>query len=384
LLRLNIWGLIAALAISSCALATPPDTLNFGFAKFVKAREGLYHKPVRDVCIRDDGTEAYPTAVVFADRIAFLDKNGRETVRDTLPDTAGVKVIESAHGEYIYLFGSFTDKPGGFHRLYSFDGKTILREENDTPVGAVGLGIPLEGAREFLMGGFGKVTLTKFDGEPVAAKQLLDKGLFEDGDIFAAADPAGSRIFIAANKFKLPVGQASFNRPILYGLGSRLNEIFEDTLQCLLVNSLRFSHNGKYLLMGEETETSSLLWILDLAGHKLKSFENPKTIVFAIDSDYIIQLPHDAPAEILSSTDWRDIYRPSITSPSSWIDAGISADGALGILYNGDEIVLLDIGNRSFEPVDFPFAFQTCGFYGPGRKLILSGEFGFEIYQLAE
>ncbi len=373
---------MAALAVSSSVLAMPPDTLDFGFAKFVKMHEGLYHEPVRHVCIKEDNAGAYPSAVVFAEEIAFLNKDGRETSRDTLPDTVGIKITESTHGEYIYIFGSFKNKPGGFHRLYTFDGKTILKEETKTPVGLTGLGTPLEDAKEFLAGGFGKVALTKFDGELIAEKQLLNKDLLEDGDILAAADPEGGRIFVAANKFKLPVGQTTFNRPILYAFNSGFNEIYADTLESLLVTSLKLSQNNKFLLMKDETETSSLLWVLNLAGRKLRSFENPKRIIFASDSDYLLHLPHNAPAEILSSTDWRDVYQPSVSSPSSWIDADISNDGALGVLYNGDEIVLLDIMNKASATVDYPFAFRTCRFYGAGHRLILTGEFGFEIYEM--
>jgi hypothetical protein len=374
--------LFAALIISTAALATPPNTLEFGFARFVKVREGLYREPVRHVCIKDDKTGAYASAALFGDKIIFLDKEGHQTSRDTMPDTVGIRIAESVHGEYIYVFGSFKNKPGGFHRLYTFSGETILAEETDEPAGKVGLGIPLEGPKEFLMGGFGKVALINFDGQLVVEKELLNKDLLEDGDIFATADPEGSRIFVAANKFKLPVGQATFNRPILYGFNSRLNEIFADTLESLLVTSLKMSQNNKFLLMNEETDTSSLVWVLDLAGHKLKSFENPKRIVFGLKSDYLIELPHNAPAGVLSSTDWGDIYRPSISSPSSWIDAAISEDGTLGVMYNGDQIVLLDISKKSYAAVEFPFAFQTCRFYSRRAKLILTGEFGFEIYEM--
>ena len=72
-----------------------------------------------------------------------------------------------------------------------------------------------------------------------------------------------------------------------------------------------------------------------------------------------------------------------MSSQYFWGDASISEDGSWGSLYNGSEIILLDINNKTLSKIDFPFAFSTCHLYDNGRKLILTGEFGYEIYQKA-
>ncbi len=376
--------LIIALLESQGALAMPPDTLDFGFAKYVKAKESLYREPVRHISVKDDGAESYPSSILFDFKIIFLDKTGNEIGRDSLPDTSGVKVTESAQGNYIYVFGAKENKPGGFHSLYTVDGKNIFKRVDTGVIGTRGLGTPLEELKAFLLGGFGKVSLTGFDGKLIAEKQLLNKALLEDGDIFAVSVSGDRQFFVAANKFKLPIGQATFNLPILYAFDSKLNETIRDTLNSYLVIGLEAVPNNQYLLLREESDTASLLWVLDYKGNRLASFDNPKSIVFSSNNKILIVLPRSGPIAVASSTDWKTIYSPRVSSLYFWGDASISDDGSLGTLFNGSEITLLDINNKNVSKIDFPFAFSICHLYDNGRRLILTGEFGYEIYQRAK
>ena len=381
--KIAFYILTIVLLLSQAVLATPPDTLDFGFARFVKARESLYREPVRHVSVKDDGSNTYPSSILLDYKIIFLDKSGSEIGRDSLPDTTGVKVIESAQGNYIYIFGAKENKPGGFHSLYTVDGKNIFNRADTGAIGTRGLGTPLEELKAFLLGGFGKVTITGFDGKLIAEKQLLNKGLLEDGDIYAVSVSGGRQIFATANKYKLPIGQATFNLPIFYVFDPKLNELYRDTLQAYLVIGHEAAAKKQYLLLREEGDTASLLWVLDYKGNRLVSFDNPKSVAFASENDRLIILPRSGPTSIVSSIDWKTVYSPRVSSQYFWGDASISEDGSWGSLYNGSEIILLDINNKTLSKIDFPFAFSTCHLYDNGRKLILTGEFGYEIYQKA-
>jgi hypothetical protein len=374
-----------ALAALGQAYARPPAELNFGNIKFAKIEQRLYPDPVKRVCLKQELSETYPSAVVFTNRIIFLNKDGRDSGRDTFPESKDIKITESAHGEYIYIFATFgKEKPGGFHRLYKSDGTKVFAREDTAAVGTVGYGIPLESKDAFVRGGFGKLTIVKFDGEELASKQLLDANQYEDGDIYTAVDPAEQRIFVAANRFKVPSTDDKAYRPIMYGFDLNLAETFRDTLDALLALSLVCSENGKYLgLRAECVDNSSPLWIYNSDGQKLASFDNPKVLAVASGSDLLINLPREASPEIVSSLNWDVSYQPKIPNTDfPWSDASIASNGTLAMLYNGNEIALINIAQKSWHKLPFPFAFENSRFYDDGTKLIFRGEFGFIVYQL--
>jgi hypothetical protein len=378
---------LIAVAIFGQAYAGPPAELKFGNIKFSKIEQGLYSDPVKRVCLRHEGSDVYPSAVVFTNKIIFLNKDGGEAGRDTFPESKDIKITESSHGKFIYVFAPFGKvKPGGWHRLYKSDGKLIFAREDTASIGTVGFGIPLESKEEFIRGGFGKVTIAKFDGERVASKQLLDTAQYEDGDIHTAVDPGEEKIFIVVNHFKVPTTDDKALRPILYGFDTNLTEVFRDTIDALLALSLVCSENGKYLGLREEcVDNTSPLWIFNSAGNKLTSFNNPRVLAVASGSDYLLNLPREAAPEIVSSLNWQVSYRPEIPKTEfPWSDASISGDGALALLYNGNEITLINIAQKSWDTLPFPYAFESGRLYNNGAKIIFRGEFGFIVYRLAK
>jgi hypothetical protein len=51
------------------------------------------------------------------------------------------------------------------------------------------------------------------------------------------------------------------------------------------------------------------------------------------------------------------------------------------VLYNGNDIALINIAKKSRCVLKFPYAFENCRLYNNDAKLILRGEFGFIEYQ---
>jgi hypothetical protein len=363
------------------AQAILPDALKFPNANYIKVQQKLYEQPVKRVCLRLEKDSAYPSAVIFGTKIVFLGKDGFEVGRDSFPESKELKITESVHGEYIYLFGLYgSGTHGGFHRLYSFDGKVIISREDSTTARASNLGVPLENQKAFLRGGSGQVSLTTFDGTELSSKRYLNLDNYEDGDIYVATSPDETGDYAIVNKYKIPEDN---ERPILYGYDSKLNELFRDTLDCPLGFSPQCSENGKYLSIKEECEnTSNPFLILDPLGRNLISLDNPKTVEFASGSDYFVYVPRDLGPEIFSSTNRQASYKPDLPVPEyPWSDAAISSDGSLVTLYNGDEIVLVNTAMRSWNRIDFPYAFEDCRLYNNGKTIILRGEFGFVIYK---
>ena len=379
-LRLFFIGILI-FALFYQAQAILPGALRFSNTNYIKVQQKLYDQPVKRICLRLEQDSAYPSAVVFGTKIIFLGKDGLEVGRDSFPESKELKVTESVHGEYIYLFGLYgSGTHGGFHRLYSFDGKVILSKEDSTTARASNLGVPLESQKAFLMGGSGKVSLVSFDGAELSSKQYLNLDNYEDGDIYVAPSHDETGLYAIVNKYKIPEDN---ERPILYGFDSKLNELFRDTLDCPLGFSPQCSENGKYLSIKEECEnTSNPFLIMDPQGRNLINLDNPKTIEFASGSDYFVYVPRDLGPQIFSSTNRLESYKPDLPiSEYPWSDAAISSDGSLVTLYNGNEIALINTVMRSWSRIDFPYAFEDCRLYDNGNTLILRGEFGFVIYK---
>jgi hypothetical protein len=376
---------LCAIALATSIHAGPPETLNFSTAQYVKIQQELYGDPVKRICLKSENDDAYPSVVVFGRKILFLTPNGSKIGQDSLPQAKEIKITQSAEGNLIYVFGPLSDSTqGAFHRLYKSTGELVLNKIDNITLGAVGMGIPLERSNTFVMGGFGKATLTNFNGNPIAQKQFLNKDNYEDGDIYTSVVPGESTIFMAVNRFKVPIGNDNSVKPILYAFDSKLNEISHDTLDGAMALSLTASENGKYLILREESsEGGSPLWIVDLYGKKLKNFDNPRVVAIAASDNYLIQVPRGGRPEIYSTADWSLLYTPDLPSMQfPWIDAVISNNGSMAILYNGDDLALLDIKNKSWSMVHFPYAFENCRFYENGQKLVLRGEFGYVIYRL--
>lgn len=362
------------------AQAILPDTLKFSNSGYIKVRQNLYEQPVKRVCLRLEKDSAYPAAVVFGTKIVFLGRDGLEIGRDSFPESKELKVTESVHGEYIYLFGLYgSGTHGGFHRLYSFDGKVIISKEDSTTARASNLGIPLENQKAFIRGGLGQVSLTTFDGKVLSSKQYLNIDNYEDGDIYVAATPDETGFYAIVNRYKIPEDN---ERPILYGYDTKLNELFRDTLDCPLGFAPQCSENGKYLGIKEECENSSSPFLIfDPLGRNLISLDNPKTVEFASGSDYFVYVPRELGPEIFSSAKVQASYKPALPIPEyHWSDAAISSDGSMVTLYNGSEIAQVNTVIRSWSGIDFPYAFEDCRLYDNGKTLLLRGEFGFVIY----
>ncbi len=320
-LKLLFLGAIA-LAFSPHASAGPPDTLKFSSIQYVKIQQELYSEPVKKICLKSENDDAYPAVVVFNGKILFLGPDGKEIRQDSLPQAKETKVTQSAEGNLVYVFGPLSDSTkGAFHRLYKSTGEIILSKIDSASLGAVGMGIPLERENAFILGGFGKATLTKFDGSPVAQKQFLNKEIYEDGDIYTSVIPVENTIFMAVNRFKVPIGNDNSVKPILYAFDSKLNEIFNDTLDGAIALSLTTSENGKFLILREESsDTGSPLWIVDFSGKRLKSFANPRVVAIAAEGNYLIQVPRGGRPEIYSTLDWSLLYTPDYTADAISLD----------------------------------------------------------------
>ena len=372
---------ISLITFNIC-MGLPPDKLDFSSAKYFRRMDQLFHEKVVHVCIYKQGDTINPSAIVFEDKIVFLDNNGNQTSERAFGSIREVRVTESVSGKYIYVFGSFNDKPGGIHRLYTHDGKVVLEKDTLDRIGFKGFGVPVEGKEFFVLARDGELTLTNFKGDIIASKKILDADKGEDGDVLTAVTQKGNKIFVGANKLRMPP-ENNQKLPDFYTFDSNLDLIRKDSSTYLMILDIQCTPDGKFLIIRAEAagELSPLV-ITDTSYHELLSLDNAQAVKFSDDENYMIHIPRSGSPEIISCSNWQVFFRPIMSNDYPWLDYDISNDGSSALLFNGNEILLLDCQKKTWHLVDFPFSFTNCRISGNGHRLILMGEFGFVVYDI--
>jgi hypothetical protein len=383
-LRFCIFVLISITCTFSNLRALPPETLDFSLIKYGLTFKQLFPQPIKQVCINSAKSTLFPAAAVFSDKVVFFDDKGSINKEYDLPDTCEIKVKVSSQGEYIYVYGHFTGRTGGFHRLFRSDGKLIFKRDDSNAFGPDGMGTPVAAPKYFLLAWHGFLTLTDFDGRLLVKKQVLNRDNFEDGDIYTTTSLKGKIIYAVANKYKVPFDQTRASRPIFYTFDTKLNEITHDTLPYLIVNSISCSNSGGLIVFRTELENgASPVIITDARSIELHRLDNLMGLKFSAESPDVIDVPRAGRPEIISSQTWETVFRPNMEYQKySWIDYDISPDGADVVLYDGDSAYLLDNQYQLWGKASFPFAFSNCRIWRNGGRLIFSGEFGFVVYDI--
>jgi hypothetical protein len=222
--------------------------------------------------------------------------------------------------------------------------------------------------------------MTSFDGDTLAARALHDAALYEDGDIVAAPRRDGKKIFVASNRFKFP-RQGDTAGVIFYRLTRNLKEEVRVPLPYLLARDISCTTNGEYVTLTTELENGTTpMMILDSNGREVYRINNPAYARFSDDMNFLLVVRPMGTPEIIDVGEWQTYFRPSNIAPRfPWVDADIAL-GKYSILFDSNDLYLIDIGQKRWGKAPFAFAFSRCEIYGSGRRIILSGQFGFVVY----
>ena len=360
-------------------LAVPPDTLDFGFMRYYKEQSLLYYEPIQSVIMTSDQDRSYPSTVVFKDSVVFLTPNGFVTKSEPLSSLLNVSVSTSQKGKYIYIFGPFSDKPGGRHEVFDCLGNKVMQREDVGRVGLNGYGMPLEKSQRFLLGLNGIVTLTTFEGKRVNDVTMLSQENYEDGDIVISITPDENKIFAAVNKYKMPQAGAD---PEFVVFDGKLKVLSRRVLPYKLIVSQQCSSDGKYIwLRVELSDGSAPVIICDSTGAELFRLDNPQMAKFSADAQYLFNVKRSARATLLETATWDSVYAPYIpVTGFNWIDADISDNGNIVAFYEGNRLLIGDRIENSSGFITFPYAFRNVRLYDHGKRMVLSGEFGAVVY----
>jgi hypothetical protein len=370
--------------VTGIVSARPPETLDFGFARFVKKQEMLFREPVLHVMINDAGSKPYPYALVLNDRIILLNKAGKQISESPLPAISRIKVRESVDCKYLSLYGHDADSKSAFMRLFSDKGELLFSRDDFQYNDRIPAPLPLAKSRRLLFVDNGTLVLTGFNDDTLASRILLARDSFQDGDIFVAACGRDDHFFAVANRYQFPTREID-DRPTLYHFDSGLNEHSRSTLPYLLINDINPTADGEHLYFSAEQEDGkSPIIISDFEGRALHTFLSSSILRSSSESGAILHIPRSGKPELV---DFLERKTPAVIDLPAhrypWLDAAISADSRYLLFYNDDELALFDTANRRSAKVPFPFSFRRCFISEQGRRIILAGDFGFEIYELS-
>jgi hypothetical protein len=379
----TLWAALV-FTVAGNAIARPPDTLDFGFAHFVKTGEMLFREPVLHVLINDSEAKLYPYAVVLNGRMAFLDKRGEVISESTLPQSTTVKVRESQGCRYVSLLGCGDDSGMGFARLFDHKGIIILARDSIPYDNRQAAPLPLEKSRRLVNIDDGVLVLTDFSGDTLVTRVLLASDSFQDGSIIAAPANRGDEFSLAVNKYLFPTGREA-DRPMLYRLSPKGDIKATRVFDYMIVLDIAYTPTGEYLYIEAESaggQSEKTICRIDQgAEYQAGHFEYTAIVRFAEKPGLLLRVPRKGKPDIIDAEGWRAIETIELpSSHNAWLDAAISSDGAYCLFYNNSELALFEAAEHKIARTPFPFAFSRCFISSAGRRIILAGEFGFEVY----
>ena len=100
--------------------------------------------------------------------------------------------------------------------------------------------------------------------------------------------------------------------------------------------------------------------------------------------DLLLRAVSKGQAELLVSPGWKPLNAISMPLPAyPWVDGALDSHGQYALLYNDDELALLEIKSGQVSRIPFPYSFKRCFISSGGKRIVLTGEFGFVIYELS-
>jgi hypothetical protein len=387
--------------------ARPPRTLDFGFIKYAKSYEMLFSEPVKHVMVKNGDFRPY--ALIFESRISFIDKDGKVISEAPLPPTERIRSSESANNRYFSLYGNVENSDRGFFRLYNDKGELLLSRDDFVYNDRIPAPLPLEKSNRLISARDGILVVTNLDGDTLISKTLLSKDSLHDGDILIALRGEKDEFAVVANKFQIPSGKES-DKPILYHFDPNLEILEQDTLPYLLVTGISFTRDCKYMQIQAELDSGKNQKIVGKTypspDDEPISFDNTTIIRIASTSenspiseksgktdtkskqlakgDLLLRAVSKGRAELLVSPDWKPLNAISLPLPAyPWVDGALDSHGQYALLYNDDELALLEIKSGQVSRIPFPYSFKRCFISSGGKRVVLTGEFGFVIYELS-
>jgi hypothetical protein len=379
---LKIWafGIFILLAIldffPAASASRLPDTLRFGDVAYIKRVEKLYHNKARLILINEKQQTAFVMAELFEKHVSFLNPAGNTVKTDSFPQPPSFAYSKT--GSWLYLWGRKNDA-NYYYRIYGANGD-ILFEKSLPPSGSEpSTGTPLENITGFIKTVWPEGVLALVDSagdmlysarpleDNSQANFLFDTDLNENA-IFVAASPGDYTEFISYN--------------------GHLVEQKRTTLPLNGAFSISASDDGRFAMVNfYDTGEGWPLVVMSATGQNLYQVPFPKTYAMSSDANYLGLARANNELILLKTDSWETIVRVDSAAVAAWTHSGswknieFSDDTRYMLALSDGVLLCIDILNRTWKALDFPYAFWQARLLNKSTDLYLTGDYGWVLYK---
>jgi hypothetical protein len=378
LIAATIIGATIIVGLTADAFASRlPDTLRLGGQVYLKRVERLYSNRARLVLMNESQPVPYVMAELFNTHVSFSNPQGKTVKTDSFPQPP--QFAYSKTGSWLYVWGR-RNYANNFYRLYGPKGVVLFEKIMPSSGAEPSTGIPTEKADGFIKEVWPEGLFELVDSSGIVQHSV--KPLTEDvqADFIYDSDLEGKFIFLAASP-------GEYTELVCYN--SDLIEQRRLRVSYISAVSLTASRNGRFAMVSffDIGEGRPILIITP-------SLEIPYKVTYPLvgrfsqDENYFGTARINNEVLLLRTDSWEPIVKIDSTAllskpnAGNWKDLEFSDDGRFMLGLSDGILLCVDIANRTWEFIEFPYNFRQARLFNQSIDLYFTGDYGWVLYRL--
>lgn len=373
-----VFGAIIIAGLSADLYASRlPDTLRLGGQVYLKRVERLYNNRARLVLMNESQPVPYVMAELFNTHVSFSNPQGKTVKTDSFPQPP--QFAYSKTGSWLYVWGR-RNYANNFYRLYGPKGVVLFEKIMPSSGTEPSTGVPTEKATEFIKEIWPEGLFEVVDSSGIVLHSV--KPLTEDvqADFIYDSDLDGKYIFLAASP-------GEYTDLVCYN--SDLIEQRRLRVSYISAVSLTASRTGRFAMVNffDIGEGRPILIITP-------SLEIPYKVTYPLvgrfsqDETYFGTARINNEVLLLRTDSWEPIVKIDSTAllskpnAGNWKDLEFSDDGRFMLGLSDGILLCVDIANRTWEFIEFPYNFRQARLFNQSIDLYFTGDYGWVMYRL--
>jgi len=319
----------------------------------------------------------YVMAELFNTHVSFSNPQGKTVKTDSFPQPP--QFAYSKTGSWLYVWGR-RNYANNFYRLYGPKGVVLFEKIMPSSGTEPSTGVPTEKATEFIKEIWPEGLFEVVDSSGIVLHSV--KPLTEDvqADFIYDSDLDGKYIFLAASP-------GEYTDLVCYN--SDLIEQRRLRVSYISAVSLTASRTGRFAMVNffDIGEGRPILIITP-------SLEIPYKVTYPLvgrfsqDETYFGTARINNEVLLLRTDSWEPIVKIDSTAllskpnAGNWKDLEFSDDGRFMLGLSDGILLCVDIANRTWEFIEFPYNFRQARLFNQSIDLYFTGDYGWVMYRL--
>jgi len=354
-----------------------PDTLRLAGQVYLKRVERLYNNRARLVLIDESRPVPYIMAELFNTHISFSNQLGKIVKTDSFQQPP--EFVYSKTGNWLYVWGR-KNYANNYYRMYGPKGVVLFEKIMPSSGTEPSTGVPTEKANEFIKEVWPEGIFELVDSSGIVKHSVKPLSDDTQADFIYDYDIEGKNIFLAASP-------GDYTELICYN--SDLVEQRRLRVSYISAFSLIASRNGRFAMVSffDIGEGRPILIITPSLDTPYK-ISYPLVGRFSRDENYFGAARVNNEVILLRTDSWEPIVKIDSTAllskpnAGSWKNLEFSDDTRFMLGLSDEVLLCVDINNRSWELIDFPYNFRQARLYNQSIDLYFTGDYGWALYRL--